>query len=160
MNLKQALSVILLSGVLIASTISCTSKVSDADLKVKVETAVGSNPDVLVEVKEGVVTLSGTVTTEDEKRVLETSAKSADNKAVKSVVNNIVIRPIEINTDTTDLAAKVIDATKDFPSVTATVNDGVITVTGTVEQTRIQTLKQSLDALNPKKVDLSGVTVN
>lgn len=160
MNLKQALSVILLSGVLTASTISCKPKVSDADLKAKVETAVGSNPNVLVEVNEGVVTLSGTVTTEDEKRVLETSAKSADNKAVKSVVNNIVIQPIEINTDTTDLAAKVIDATKDFPSVTATVNDGVITVTGTVEQTRIQTLKQSLDALNPKKVDLSGVTVN
>lgn len=159
MNLKHALSVILLSGALTVSVISCKPKISDADLKAKVETAIGSNPNVLVDVNEGVVTLSGTVTTEDEKRVLETSAKSADNKAVKSVINDIVIQPIEINTDTADLTTKVADATKDFPSVTATVNEGVITVTGTVEQARIQTLKQSLDALNPKKVDLSGVTV-
>ena len=159
MTIKHVLSVILLSGALTVSVISCKPKLSDADLKAKVETAVGSNPNVLVDVKNGVVTLSGTVTTEDEKRILETSAKSADNKAVKSVVNHIVIQPIEINTDVTDLTAKVADATKDFPAVTATVNDGVITITGTVEQARIQTLKQSLDALNPKKVDLSGVIV-
>ncbi|GGH19275.1 BON domain-containing protein [Sphingobacterium alkalisoli] len=159
MTIKHVLSVILLSGALTVSVISCKPKLSDADLKAKVETAVGSNPNVLVDVKNGVVTLSGTVTTEDEKRILETSAKSADNKAVKSVVNHIVIQPIEINTDVTDLTAKVADATKDFPAVTATVNDGVITITGTVEQARIQTLKQSLDALNPKKVDLSGVII-
>lgn len=159
MKFKHAFSVILLSGALTASVLSCKPKVSDADLKAKIETAVSSNPTVAVDVTEGVVTLSGTVATEDEKRVVETSAKSADEKGVKSIVNNIVVQPIIVTTDTAELATKVIDATKDFPTVKATVADGIITVTGQVEQARVQTLKQSLDALNPKKVDMSALIV-
>jgi hyperosmotically inducible protein len=53
----------------------------------------------------------------------------------------------------------VAEATKDFPSVQASVNDGVITVTGELEQARIVVLKQALDALNPKKVDMSAIQV-
>ncbi|MNR68456.1 hypothetical protein D3C85_1930160 [compost metagenome] len=48
---------------------------------------------------------------------------------------------------------------KDFPTVQASVKDGVIAVTGTLEQPKIITLKQGLDNLNPKKVDLSGIVV-
>jgi hyperosmotically inducible protein len=114
---------------------------------------------VSADVKDGVITLNGTVTSEEEKAALENAVKSTEGKAIKSVVNNITVQQIEINTDTADLSAKVAEATKDFPSVQASVNDGVITVTGELEQARIVVLKQALDALNPKKVDMSAIQV-
>lgn len=160
MSLKKVFSMFLVTGIVTFGTISCKSKVSDADLKTKVETAVNSNPGVVVDVKDGVVTLTGTVASEDERMALENSAKAADAKGIKSVVNNLVVQaPIEINTDDADLTAKIVDATKDFPTVKATVQGGVITVTGTLEQARVMVLKQSLDALNPKKVDMSALVV-
>ena len=60
---------------------------------------------------------------------------------------------------TSPLEQGVVDATKDFPGIKATVADSVITVTGEIAQSKVKTLKQSLDALNPKKVDMSQVKV-
>lgn len=159
MNFKKSLLTLLLAGALTSGMIACKSKVSDSDLQAKVETAITSNPTVNATVKDGVVTLNGTVSSEAEKTALESAVKATDGKSVKSVVNNIVVEQISINTDASDLSAKVVDAVKDFPSVQATVADGVITVTGELEQARVLILKQALDALNPKKVDMSGVTV-
>lgn len=161
MNLKNLLSILVLSGSLAIATVSCKSKVSDADLRAKVENSISNNSGVTVDVKDGVVTLSGTVATEDERMAIENSVKAADSKGVKSVVNNIVVHApqIDINSNDADLKAKVVDATKDFPSISATVNEGVITVTGTIEQARVQVLKQSLDALSPKKVDMTALVV-
>ncbi|MGV6946370.1 BON domain-containing protein [Sphingobacterium kyonggiense] len=161
MNLKKFLSVAMVSAVLLSGTVACKSKISDADLKAKVETAIQSNPNVQVDVKEGVVTLNGTAASEEEKIKMEDAAKAADAKGVKSVVNNIVVNvpQIEVNTNTDDLTAKVIEFTKDFPTVKTTVSEGVITVTGELEQARVQALKMGLDALNPKKVDMSGLKV-
>ncbi|MGN5954083.1 BON domain-containing protein [Sphingobacterium lactis] len=161
MNLKKFLSVAMVSAVLLSGTVACKSKISDADLKAKVETAIQSNPNVQVDVKEGVVTLNGTAASEEEKIKVEDAAKAADAKGVKSVVNNIVVNvpQIEVNTNTDDLTAKVNEFTKDFPSVKTTVAEGVITVTGELEQARVQALKMGLDALNPKKVDMSGLKV-
>jgi len=59
--------------------------------------------------------------------------------------------PVEISPDD-PLRKGVTDATKDFPGVNASVNDGVITLTGEIEKDRYMTLKQSLDALRPKQV--------
>jgi hyperosmotically inducible protein len=159
MRLRNVITSITLLGCIAFSAISCKSKVSDADLKAKVEHVVSSTNGVIVDVKDGVVTLSGTVSSEAEREAIENSAKAADGQHIKSVVNNIVVQvpQVEINTDDADLLAKVVDATKDFPNVQATVKEGIITVTGTVEQSRLQVLKQSLDALSPKKVDLSAV---
>ncbi|MGJ1364128.1 BON domain-containing protein [Sphingobacterium spiritivorum] len=158
MNVKRFIPVLFMAGLL--TMISCKSKISDADLKTKVETAVSGNPDVLVDVKDGVVTLSGTVATEQEKISLETAAKSAE-KGVKSVVNNIVVEAAPVLPTPVDdtLVKNVADVMKDFPALSANVKDGVIQVTGTIEQARIKTLKQALDNLNPKKVDLSGLSV-
>ncbi|MFZ4263469.1 BON domain-containing protein [Sphingobacterium sp. HJSM2_6] len=162
MNIKKNLSVLLISASLLAGNVACKSKVSDTDLKAKVETAISSNPNVQVDVKEGVVTLNGIVSSEEEKTKLESAAKAADAKGIKSVVNNLVVNapaPIEINTNTDDLTNKVTEFTKDFPSVKTSVAEGVITVTGELEQARVQALKMGLDALNPKKVDMTGLTV-
>lgn len=59
--------------------------------------------------------------------------------------------PVEISGDDA-LRKGVADATKDFPGVNATVNNGVITLEGTMEKDRYITLKQSLDALRPQQV--------
>jgi hypothetical protein len=48
---------------------------------------------------------------------------------------------------------------KDYPGVTATVKDGVITVTGESTAAKWKMLKMALDALHPKKVDASGLKV-
>src|SRR5690349_7862063 len=46
------------------------------------------------------------------------------------------------------------DATKDFPGVTATVNnDGEVTLTGNISKDKLPKLMQSVQALNPKKVN-------
>lgn len=159
MRLRNVITSIALSSCIAFSVISCKSKVSDADLKAKVENVISNTNGVIVDVKDGIVTLSGTVSSQAEREAIENSAKAVDGQHIKSVVNNIVVQvpQIEVNTDDVDLSAKVVDATKDFPNVQTVVKDGIITVTGTVEQSRLQVLKQSLDALSPKKVDLSAV---
>lgn len=162
MKLKNIISMALVSVTLLGGTISCKSKISDADLQAKVETAVQSNPNIQVEVKDGVVRLNGTVTTDDERLQLEKAAKAADPKAVKSVVSNIIVSAapsVEINDNDADLTTKVTEFTKDFPSITTSINDGIITVNGELEQAKVQTLKMGLDALNPKKVDMSGLII-
>lgn len=45
------------------------------------------------------------------------------------------------------------DATKDFPEVTATVNDGEVTLTGTIKRSSLPKLMQSVHALKPKKIN-------
>ena len=161
MNLKNLMAVLVFSVMMSLGFQSCKSKVSDTDLKAKVESAVAGNPNVIVSVKDGVVTLSGTVQSDADRLSLEANAKAADAKNIKSVVNNLSVESptVVINSNDADLTAKIIDATKDFPNIQATSKDGVITVTGQVEQARVMVLKQALDALNPKRVDMSAVVV-
>ncbi|WP_107685818.1 BON domain-containing protein [Niastella populi] len=45
------------------------------------------------------------------------------------------------------------DAIKDYPNVTATVNNGEVTLTGSIERDQLPKLMQRVQALNPKKVN-------
>lgn len=163
MTIKKLVPVLLLAGT-VAFT-SCKSSVPDAEVKSKVEAVV--TPGVTVDVKDGVVTLNGTVNSDADKAAVEAAVKALDAKeGVKSVNNNLTVAaPLpatpapEINTADADLQAKVGDATKDFPTVKATVKDGIITVTGEIEKAKVTKLKQSLDNLKPKKTDMSAVTI-
>ena len=143
--------------------IACKGKPNDAELQTKVSEMV-KVPGVMSEVKEGVVTLSGSVMDEAAKAEAETNAKAVEG--IKSVTNNITITapPVAaapaITTAPDDaLTTGVADATKDFPEVKATVTDGVITVTGEITAAKWKTLKMALDGLGPKKVDASSLTV-
>jgi osmotically-inducible protein OsmY len=51
------------------------------------------------------------------------------------------------------LRTQLKDATKDYPNVTATVDNGEVTLTGTVSRAKLPKLMQSVNALNPKKVN-------
>ena len=60
--------------------------------------------------------------------------------------------PVQISTDD-QLTLGVKDATKDFPGVTASVNEGEVTLTGKIKRDRLPVLMQSIQALHPKKVN-------
>jgi osmotically-inducible protein OsmY len=109
---------------------------------------------VTATVTDGVATLTGEVKDPAAQKQAETLAK--DVKGVKSVVNNLTVAPppapVQINTDST-LNKGVTDATKDFPTVTATVNNGEITLTGTIQRSDLPKLMQSLNSLQPKKIN-------
>jgi hyperosmotically inducible periplasmic protein len=140
----------------------CKSKTKDADVKASVESALNANPQtagVMVDVKDGVATLSGQVSNASAQSNAETIARGV--KGVKSVQNNLSIAsaPVQITPDD-PLMIGVRDATKDFPGVTATVNDGVITVTGEIKSADWKRLKMTLDGLKPKRVDASALKIS
>ena len=45
------------------------------------------------------------------------------------------------------------DAVKDYPNVTATVNNGEVTLTGSISRDQLPKLMQRVQALNPTKVN-------
>ena len=143
------------------SFVGCKPK--DADIKTSVETALQANPDaagVNVMVSDAVVTLSGEVKDDATKAAIATTAEST--KSVKSVINNLTVPapppPPVISADA-PLNAAVTDAVKDHPTVTASVSEGVITLTGSIERAKLQPLMQTLNSLNPKSID-NKLTVN
>lgn len=160
MNLKNVLSVFAIAGALTLGMASCNSKLSDADLKSKVEKAITSTPTVTVAAKEGVVTLNGVVTSEQAKSSLESAVKAIDPKHITTVVNNIIVQTnsdIVVNAIDSDLGVRLGQIIKDYPKIQASVNEGLITVRGEIEQNRLVGLKQALDGLNPQRVDMSAV---
>ncbi|MEP7372978.1 MAG: BON domain-containing protein [Chitinophagaceae bacterium] len=168
--MKQKLArMLLLFGAiaLISSTTpGCKSKPKDADIKTAVEAAIAANPDLtglMVDVKDGIATLTGEVKDAAAQAAAQTAVAAV--KGVKSVQNNVSVAPpppppvpVEITADD-PLASAVKDATKDFPTVTATVKDGVISVSGELKSDAWKKLKMALDGLKPKKVDASGLKI-
>jgi hypothetical protein len=86
-----------------------------------------------------------------------TTLPSCKNKKTDTTTNTTTLdttntAPVEIATDN-QLTNGVQEATKDFPGVTATVNNGEVTLTGNIKRDRLPTLMQSIQALHPKKVN-------
>ena len=135
---------------------SCKGK-SDADLqtafsnKVSTDSRLGT---ISATANDGVLTLTGQCPDESCRSYAEQTAKEIDG--VKSVVNNITVAPpaapVEVSPDAA-LQTGVRDATKDYPGVTATVNNGEVTLTGTIQRDRLTNLMQSIQSLNPRKVN-------
>ncbi|OSZ77865.1 hypothetical protein CAP36_16045 [Chitinophagaceae bacterium IBVUCB2] len=147
-----------------ATITSCKKKQSDADIKAAVETALKAEPMstvTMVDVKDGVVTISGECKDDMCKASCEKTAAAV--KGVKSVVNNLTVAapppPPTIAADD-PLTSAVNDALKAFPGVSATVKDGIISVTGKIAKADRQKLMMALQALNPKKVDVTGLSNN
>ena len=77
----------------------------------------------------------------------------ADNTTTKTPDTTIVISADD------SLKRMIPDATKDFPGVTASVDQGVITLTGTINRDRLPKLMMALNALHPKKIN-NNLTIN
>lgn len=141
---------------------SCKSKPKDADIKTAVEKVLADDPmmsGTTVSVEKGVATISGVCKDDACKAACEKAVAAV--KGVKSVVNNCSVAPppmpVEISADD-PLTKAVTDALKAFPGVSATVKDGIISLTGSIAKADRQKLMMALQALMPKKVDAAGLT--
>jgi hyperosmotically inducible protein len=134
---------------------SCSPK--DADIQKSISEKIATTPEMAgltASVKEGVVTLSGECKDMSCKSNCEKMVK--DIKGVKSVVNNCTIppppAPVVINPDAILITA-VQSALTNYPGVTSSVSQGVVTLTGEIKKDNLMPLMQSIQALNPKKVE-------
>jgi hypothetical protein len=153
--MKVTKSLFLLIFAISVAFVSCKPK--DADIKTAIEQAIAAVPDAsnaVIDVKDGVATITGEFKDDATKAAIETAAKAV--KGVKSVVNNGTVTPppppVTISADDT-LIKGVADAVKDFTTVKVDVKDGVVTLTGEIKKASLPKLMQSLMALKPKKVD-------
>ena len=146
--------------VLLAGLTFTGCKPKDADIKTSVEKSLQADPatsGVMVMVNDGVATLSGEVSDEASRSAAETKAKAV--KGVKTVQNNTTTPPPPTATAPVVIAGDdvlmtgVRDATKDYPTVNATVAAGVITLTGEIKQASLPKLMMALNSLKPKQIE-------
>ena len=144
--------------IILAATLSITGcKEKDSTVKTRVEEKLQANQETagtMVAVDAGVATLTGQVSTDNGKMESENIARGT--KGVKSVVNNITVTaPVAPVTITADdpLTTSLRDATKDHPTVNASVLNGTVTLTGTISKADNLILMKKISALNPGKID-------
>lgn len=152
--MKKILSVIaiaLLSGALL---FSC--KPNDEKLQKEVETALTTvQSGITSTVKNGVVTLTGTVESEAAKAALEQAAKAVKN--IKSVTNDITVQApapaVVVNPDET-LTTTIVSALSagGFKDVVAVVTSGEVTLTGNVKKADLQKVMQIVNEAKPARV--------
>lgn len=152
-----AITLILAIGMSVASC----KKVNDADVQKTAQEVLMADPalaGVVVTVQEQVATLTGIVDDDVAKAAAESAVAAVEN--VKSVVNNIEVVPPAPDYSELDAAinAALADAMKDHATVTATVENGVITLTGEIRERDLPTLMQKLNALNPVQI-VNNLTV-
>lgn len=152
-----AITLILALGMSVASC----KKVNDADVQKTAQEVLMADPalaGVVVTVQEQVATLTGIVEDEAAKAAAESAVAAVEN--VKSVVNQIEVVPPAPDYSELDAAinAALADAMKDHATVTATVENGVITLTGEIRERDLPTVMQKLNALNPVQI-VNNLTV-
>jgi osmotically-inducible protein OsmY len=135
---------------------------NDEKISAAVTEALKTNPGLSVinsTVKEGVVTLSGEVESDEQKSAAESLIAAV--KGVKSVTNSITVKPKgpspeELKKLADDaLTAKVNEnfATYKVEGVTATVADSVVTLTGDIKRANLQNAMKAAMESGAKKVD-------
>jgi hyperosmotically inducible periplasmic protein len=125
MKLTKLLSAAAIAAVVAFSVPACKSGPKDAEIKTAVEAAVKDVKGLVVDVKDGVVTMSGECKDDGCKTGCETAVKGI--KGVKSVTNNCTVAPPPPPppaslTTTMDAATqqKVKDGLKDMKGITVT----------------------------------------
>lgn len=153
---KQLKNTLLLFVTVVAMSILMYScKPSDADVKTAVETALKTNPDlqsVVVDVKDGIATLTGEVKTDAAKSAVDSLLK--DIKGLSSITNNLTVTPPApvISAADQTLIQNLVAAIKDEPTVKADVKNGIVTLTGEIKKARLPKLLQKISALKPAKI--------
>ena len=133
------------------SAVACGPK--DADIATAATQALAAVPGATVSVANGVATITGQLADSAARGAAEAAVKAV--KGVKSVVNNTTVTPpppVVISPDDS-LKTNVAAALKDFPTLTADVKDGVVTLTGEVQRAALPKVMQALSALKPKKIE-------
>lgn len=157
LRLLSVMTFILALGV----SVSSCNQVKDADIQSSAQQLLSANPEltgVTVTVLNKVATLTGTVSDESAKAYAENVVTGVQN--VKSVVNQLEVVPPAPDYSALDAAinAALPDALKDHDTVTATVQDGIITLNGEIKEKDLQVLMEKVNALNPVQV-VNNLTV-
>lgn len=162
--MKREIGRILFGWALVISMTFFACAPKDADIEKSVSAAIAAYPGVSATVVDGVATISGEVSDEAAKAAVESAAKAVNG--VKSVTNNLTTPPpppppvVEINPDETlQKAVSTILSEQKQSGVTATVKDGVITLTGEIKKADLQPLMQKLNETKPKKIENKLVVV-
>lgn len=156
-RLMSLLTLFLLIGV----GFTACDNVKDSDLEIKAIEAISTNPDatdVDITVMDKVATISGSVADDATKGYIESTVQ--DVKGIKSVVNNLMVIPPAPDYSEMDatLNDALPDALKDHPTVKAEVKDGIIILTGEVNEKDLPMIMEKVSALNPLKVE-NNITV-
>ena len=155
----------IIAGFLLAGASLLTScKPKDVEIKSNVSDAVQNN-DVDVTVKDGVVTLSGEVDNPAAKAKAEAEARKV--KDVQTVVNEISILlpppppvpsassgssdPVVMPDEKLNAEVQVVIAP--FPDVKATVNNGVVTLSGEISRPGMALMMPRIAGLFPRKIE-------
>ncbi|WP_298649817.1 BON domain-containing protein [uncultured Proteiniphilum sp.] len=154
MKVLRLLSVVTLIFALGVGATSC-NQVKDADIQNAAQELVSANPDlagVTVTVQDQVATLTGTVSDDSAKAYAESMVAGVQN--VKSVVNQLEVVPPAPDYTALDatINAALPDVLKDHQTVTATVQDGIITLNGEIKEKDLTVLMEKVNALNPVQV--------
>lgn len=140
--------------------VSCTP--SDEEINQSVQKVLTSNASlspVSASVKDGVVTLTGEVESETLKTLAETSLTGV--KGVKSVVNSVTVKPPgptpeELKKMADDALLQKVNtnfATYKVKGVTATVADGIVTLTGQIKRSELQNAMKAAMESGAAKVE-------
>jgi osmotically-inducible protein OsmY len=145
-----------LAIMLFASLALPACKPKDSDIQASFNekaTANAQMANISASVSDGVITLTGQCPDAACKTSAEETAR--DVKGVKSVVNNIVVdipAPVVINDDAT-IKTSVSPIVANYPGVTADVQNGTVTLRGSIKRDDLQKLMMSLQESNIKNVN-------
>jgi osmotically-inducible protein OsmY len=151
--LQFGLMLTLSSGLFVAS---CNNQPKDSKIASDFGDKAKTNPQLLsvsATVNEGVLTLTGQCPDETCRSSAEQTAREV--KGVKSVVNNITVSPATapvVIADDATLNNSVDAVVKKYDGVEASVQNGEVTLRGSIKRNNMQQLMMDLNALNPKKV--------
>lgn len=155
---QTSLAILLVAG---AALPGCKPK--DADIASSFNEKARDNAqlaNIAASVNEGVLTLTGQCPDEVCRTTAEQTAKEV--KGVKSVINNITIipaaAPVVVNDDAT-IRTSVDAIVSNYSGVTADVQNGTVTLRGTIKRDNLQKLMMSLNESNIRNVN-NQLTVN
>ena len=160
MKLSNSLSMITLIFLLGILAVSCNN-VSDADIQSDAQEVIASNPEltgVQVLVQNRVATLTGVVQDDAIKTYAENQIAEVNH--VTTVINQLQVVPPAPDYTALDnsLNLGIQDALKDYNTVTATVQNGVVTLEGEINERDLPTLMEKINALQPEEI-VNNITV-
>lgn len=153
--MKRAIFIYLCGLLAMVTFYACGT--NDKDLKKEVDSVMVAYPGVTTTVDKGVVTLTGTVTSEDMKAGAERAAKAINH--VKSVRNNIMVNAPSSSwtlpqNDEYDLIQSINDSLEDggFDDINVSVSDGEVRLSGVVKKSDLQRVMQIANESGAKRV--------
>lgn len=160
MKLSNSLSMITLIFLLGVFAISCNN-VSDADIQSDAQEVIASNPEltgVQVSVQNRVATLTGVVQDDAIKTYAENQIAKVNH--VTTVINQLQVVPPAPDYTALDssLNSGIQEALKDHNTVTATVQNGVVTLEGEINEKDLPALMEKINALQAEEV-VNNITV-